>query len=123
MTNVCILDEHIDFLSKRWNMLIILELMREEQRPKRYSEIKRALSPITPKILSSRLRELRELGIIEKYVHAESVPIRSEYGLTESGRDFLNVIDAVKEWTIRWKEPKAHCRKQSCLCCMSQGKQ
>lgn len=112
----CILFQVADFISKKWSLLIILELSKGNKL-KRYSELKRSLKEITPKMLSARLKELQKEGLIEKKVTTTSVPFKSEYYLTKSGKDFLLVLKQIKIWGIKYKNPKSNCRFKDCVFC------
>ena len=64
----------VKYLTKKWTLLIILELYKGESYTRRFSELKDSLSDITPKILSERLKELEEEGIITKNIDTTSFP-------------------------------------------------
>lgn len=81
MNNDCVIFKTADFIGKKWTLLIILELSKGNEW-KRYSEIKKKMVGMTPKMLSVRLKELKKEEIIEKIVSSKSVPMRSEYKLT-----------------------------------------
>lgn len=53
----------IDILSKKWTMVIIRDLITGERR---YSELEKSLVGISPKTLSTRLRELEKMQIISR---------------------------------------------------------
>ena len=48
----CTVYKTMDFISKKWTLLILLELFKEGKEKKRYSEIKNKMDDITPKVLS-----------------------------------------------------------------------
>jgi DNA-binding HxlR family transcriptional regulator len=52
-------------------------------------------------MLSDRLRELEDEGIIERTVVPET-PIRVEYALTKKGRALASAINAITEWAHKW---------------------
>lgn len=112
----CVLFQVTGFISKKWSLLIILELSKGNKL-KRYSELKRALSGITPKMLSARLKELKKEGLIEKKITTTSVPFKTEYFLTESGKDFLVVLEQIKKWGIKNKSPSSNCKLRKCKFC------
>src|SRR5437899_3834552 len=72
----------MDLLGKRWSGLIISAL---REGPLRYSQIAERMEVIGDKMLSERLKELEEAGIVERHVLAEPV-VRVEYQLTRKGR-------------------------------------
>ena len=114
----CTIYKAMGFLGKKWSILILLELYKGEDGPKRYSEVKRKMSSITPKMLAARLRELEKGGLVKRVVDTKSIPVRSEYSLTDSGRDFVKVIRAIKSWGVKWGFGRhSYCRETDCRSC------
>ncbi|MEI7837348.1 MAG: winged helix-turn-helix transcriptional regulator, partial [Planctomycetota bacterium] len=72
-----------------WMLLIILELYKGSNHTRRFSDLRDSLDGITPKVLSERLKELEDEGILTRNVDATAFPIRSEYTLTESGLEIV----------------------------------
>ena len=108
----------VKYLTIKWTLLVILELYKGDGYTRRFSELKDAISDITPKILSERLKELEEEGIITKNVDATSFPVKCEYTLTESGVDLVNIIRDIKQWALRWKIDNIPCGEQDCKSCV-----
>jgi len=113
----CTVYRTMDYLSKRWSMLILLELFKGNGHSKRYSELKNDLLGITPKVLSTRLKELESEGLVTKVVDASSFPMRSDYTLTESGLALIDVIKSLKSWALIWKIDNEPCKKMDCGKC------
>jgi len=113
----CTIYQTANFIGKRWTLLILLELFKGENKWKRYSEIKKGLKKITPKILSVRFKELEKEKLIEKRVDSSTVPIKSEYSLTKSGEDFIKIIQDMKKWALKWKIKNIVCDKTDCKDC------
>ena len=63
----------------------------------RFGELKRRVPGITKKMLSQRLKELEEDGVVHREAYPE-VPPRVEYSLTEFGHTLRPVLDAMCEW-------------------------
>ena len=116
MDETCTIYRTIDFISKKWTLLILLELYKA-QGTKRYSELKQSLLDITPKILSTRLRELEKQGLITKNIDTNIFPIKCEYTLTASGKDFIRIIRDIKKWALEWKQKNKECASQDCKSC------
>jgi DNA-binding HxlR family transcriptional regulator len=57
----------------------------------------RASLGIAPNILARRLSALTETGLLEKRSYSERPP-RDEYVITEAGRDFLPILQAIGAW-------------------------
>lgn len=117
MDENCTIYQTIDFISKKWTLLILLELYKAHTGKKRYLELKNSLPDITPKILSTRLKELEKQGLITKKIDTSGFPIKCEYALTRSGKDFIQVIKEIKKWGLRWKIKNKVCQQQDCMEC------
>lgn len=82
------IDETFDYLGKKWSIKIIKGLFCNRNHFKDLLELNPALSS---KVLSERLKELEEKGIIEKKV-LNSNPFHTEYFLTEKGLKLNKII-------------------------------
>ncbi len=117
MRKKCAVYIAANFIGKRWTILILLELFKGKSKWKRYSELKKRLLNITPKILSSRLKELIQKGLVEKKVEIKNLPIQTKYKLTEQGMDFINIIRNIKKWSLKWKGKCKNCEETDCKDC------
>ena len=81
-------------LGKRWTGVVIGVLL---ERPARFAEIARAIPGITESMLSARLTELRDAGLLTREV-IEGPPIASLYRLTPSGEALRPALVALGEW-------------------------
>ena len=84
----------LNFISDKWKILIIRDLLTGT---KRFNELKKSLTPITQKMLTQQLRQMEEDGIISRKVYPV-VPPKVEYSLTELGKSLTPVIEAMKNW-------------------------
>jgi DNA-binding HxlR family transcriptional regulator len=84
----------MDVLAKPWNGLIIAVL---EQGPFRFSELSAQLPAIGDRMLAARLKELASHGLVARDVE-HGPPVRVSYALTEVGRGFHDVADAIRQW-------------------------
>src|SRR4051794_31479327 len=91
----------IEILSKRWNGLIINQLFFGSQR---FCTISSSM-PISGRLLSERLKELENEGIVTREVFPE-VPVRVEYTLTEKGLALKNVFKEIDRWSQEWVQIK-----------------
>jgi len=87
----------VEILSKRWNGLIINQLLSGSQR---FCTINSSM-PISGRLLSERLKELEIEGIVTREVFPE-VPVRVEYTLTEKGMALKNVFKEIDQWSQEW---------------------
>ena len=117
MDHECTVYKTMDYVSKKWMILIMLELYKGEEW-KRFSAIRDSMKEITPKVLSERLKELEAEGLVENKVYVDSFSIRSEYRLTESGIELMDVVRSLKHWALKWKIDNKPCGNQSCKVCI-----
>ncbi len=117
MDEDCTVYKTMEYLSKKWSLIILLEIYRGKYNQKRYSEIKNKIPNISPKILSSRLKELEKEGIINKKIDTSTFPVKCEYSLTGSGEDIINIIKNIKNWSLKWKIKNQICEEKNCKDC------
>jgi len=118
MDEACTVNQTVKYLTRKWTLLIILELYKGPGYTRRFSELKDSLGDITQKILSERLKELEEEGIITKKIDSSSFPVKSEYTLTKSGLELVDVIRGIKMWALKWKIDNIPCGCQDCKVCV-----
>ena len=118
MDHSCTVYKTMDYLAKKWTIMILMELNKGDSEWKRFSSIRASMKDITPKVLSERLRELESVGLIEKRVDASSFPVKSEYSLTDPGLELMDAVRSIKEWALKWKVKNTACASQSCRVCV-----
>lgn len=84
----------------KWTTLIVRDLLSGK---KRFSELQRSLDGVSPKVLSARLIFLQEQGMISKTIYP-CVPPKTEYELTQQGRQLEPVIMAMMTFGQNMKE-------------------
>ena len=87
----CPVEETAKILSRKWVLLILRDLSEGKQR---FSNLQRSLG-VSPRVLSTRLDELEEDGVLIRTCFAE-VPPRVEYALTEKGQALIPVIEEMR---------------------------
>lgn len=117
MDKTCPVYYASNLIGKRWTILIILELHKGESKAKRFHELKNRLPQLTPKILSMRLKEMEKEGLITKKVDSTTVPIKSEYALTKKGEEFIDIIEHIKQWVLKYRTAKK-CSAKDCKHCL-----
>ncbi len=80
-----------DLLGRRWAMGIIWQLSGGCLR---FNELKEKCTTISPTILSSRIKDLSEAGLIERTIDG--------YILTASGMELFKIIEPFQEWSVTW---------------------
>ena len=88
-----------ELLCTRWTMNIARELLSGSTR---FNELRRGLPRISPALLSKRLKELEQEGIVARSPTEE--PGVFAYELTPAGRDLWDVVEAMGLWGHRWLE-------------------
>jgi DNA-binding HxlR family transcriptional regulator len=89
----------IELIGKRWTGAIVWALT---ERPMRFGELGKAVPGLSDRLLSQRLRELEEEGLVQREVEA-GTPVRVTYSLTAIGADLGPAIGELKGWAKRWK--------------------
>lgn len=91
----------IEFIGKRWMGVIIYTLLKGK---KRYHELLNEIPGISDRLLTERLRELENEGLIVKET-SEASPRKVTYQLTPLGQELEKVIRAVMEWVGKAASP------------------
>jgi DNA-binding HxlR family transcriptional regulator len=69
----------------------------------RYSELRNDIPHISDKMLTSQLRELEADGYVERKVYPV-VPPKTEYSLTDKGREIMKLITVIREYGLKMIE-------------------
>jgi DNA-binding HxlR family transcriptional regulator len=93
----CAIAHGLDLVGERWALLVVRELLLG---PKRYTDLRRGLPNASPNVLSERLRELEEAGIIWRRKLPPPAGARV-YELTEWGRELEDVVVSLGRWGAR----------------------
>src|SRR4029079_6105822 len=92
-----------ELVGRRWTGAIIYVLLRARCR---FATLREAIPDITDRMLSERLQELEQEGIVERTVVPET-PVRVEYALSDKGRALVRAFDALSQWADRWVDAPA----------------
>lgn len=90
----CPVETTLMLIGDKWKVLILRDL---RSGTKRFGELKKSISGISQKVLTSNLRDMEENGLLTRAVFAE-VPPRVEYTLTELGQSMGPILDAMAAW-------------------------
>src|SRR6267142_2407325 len=88
----------IELIGRRWTGAIIFLLLKSRCR---YATLRDAIPDITDRMLSDRLQELEQEGIVARAVIPET-PVRVEYSLTKKGRALAAAFQAIADWALKW---------------------
>jgi DNA-binding HxlR family transcriptional regulator len=97
-----------ELIGRRWTGAIIFVLLKSRCR---FATLRDAIPDITDRMLSERLQELEQEGIVERTVVPET-PVRVEYALTKKGRALASAIDAIADWAHKWIELDAPAERE-----------
>lgn len=91
----------VELIGRRWTGAILRSMLAGSVR---FSDIVATVPGLSDRLLSERLKELEQQGIVHREVFAET-PVRVEYHLTEKGQALIEVIQSVSAWAERWNVP------------------
>src|SRR3954447_24170563 len=107
--NVCPeVERSFELIGKRWTGLIIYVLLSG---PKRFSEINALIPDLSKRMLTERMKELEEHGIVLRHVIPER-PVRTEYLLTQKGTELGKILVPINKWANSWMKDKKNPKKQ-----------
>lgn len=118
MQDGCTVNLTVRYIARKWTLLILLELYKGTDHTRRFSELKSCLPGITQKVLSARLKELEKEGLIENRIDSTAFPVKSEYTLTDSGLEIIDIVKGMKRWALKWKISNIECSCQDCSECV-----
>ena len=94
-TYPCTVSLTMDLVGGKWKAVILYHLKDE---PKRYSELHKEMPSVTEMTLSLQLKQLEKDGLISRKVHGRKPPIKVVYSLTDFGKSFVPILEAITEW-------------------------
>jgi DNA-binding HxlR family transcriptional regulator len=90
----CGIARALDLVGERWALLVVRELLLG---PKRFTDLRAGLPNLGPDVLSQRLRELEQAGVIQRRTLPPPAGSRV-YELTERGLELEPVVLALGRW-------------------------
>jgi DNA-binding HxlR family transcriptional regulator len=88
-----------EIVCSRWTALVVRELLCGTTR---FNDLRRGVPLMSPSLLSKRLKELEEAGVIVTVPTGQAGIV--EYRLTEAGEDLRSVVMSLGMWGQRWVE-------------------
>lgn len=89
-----------EILCSRWTTLVVRELLCGSTR---FNDLRRGVPRMSPALLSKRLKELEQSGVICITRGASGTP---EYQLSEAGEELRPLIIGLGNWAQRWMESR-----------------
>ena len=87
-----------ELLCTRWTVVLLRELLAGSSR---FNELRRGLPRVSPALLSQRLKDLEEAGIVTR-TPIPGEPGAHDYALTEAGMELRPIIEGFGKWGQRW---------------------
>lgn len=87
----------LDCIGDRWSVLALAALSRGTLR---FTEVRRAIGEISPRVLAQTLRKLERDGHVKRTVYP-TIPPKVEYTLTPMGRSLVSKIKILVSWAKR----------------------
>lgn len=84
----------MEIIGGKWKSYLIFLISQGIRRP---SDMQRAVSTATRRVLNLQLRELEFHGIVKRVIYPE-LPPKVEYYLTDFGESMLPVVEAMENW-------------------------
>ncbi len=90
----CPIERGMRIIGGKWKGSILWHL---KDGPVRFNELARQLGGATRKMVTTRLKELEEQGLISRQVLSDR-PIAVAYEITDFGRSALVILEQLKDW-------------------------
>ncbi len=104
----------LDLIGDRWTLLIIRDMLFFGKQ--RFEEFLESPEGISTNILTSRLKSLEQLGLVEKQPYSNHSR-RMNYQLTEQGQSLRPVLKTMIDWGLEnipeTRIPQKHCESQT----------
>jgi DNA-binding HxlR family transcriptional regulator len=94
-----------ELVCTRWTPLVLRELLAGSTR---FNDLRKGVPRMSPALLSKRLKELEEAGIVER--RRDAAGGGHDYHLTQAGRDLQPVVETLGVWGQRWLETRVSLR-------------
>lgn len=92
----------VELIGGKYKALILWNLADGRRR---FSELRKMMAGVTPKMLTQQLRELEAEKLISREVFAV-VPPKVEYSLTETGKSLMPILVAMRDWGAEYLRGK-----------------
>ncbi|MFI1031370.1 winged helix-turn-helix transcriptional regulator [Streptomyces sp. NPDC020951] len=100
----------MEHVTSRWGVLVLIRLL---ERPHRFAELRRSITPVGPvseKMLGQTLQSLERDGLVDRDVKPV-IPPHVDYSLTDLGREAAEQVRALALWTNERMDQVAQARE------------
>jgi len=98
----CPVNATLDVIAGKWKPSILCEL---NEGPRRFSDLKRVLTGVSEKVLSTHLRELEADGIVARREFLDGGVHATEYSFTPFGATLRPALVALAHWGLAHRKP------------------
>jgi len=91
----CTVSLAMDLIGGKWKAVILYHL---KDTHKRYTELRKEMPGVTERTLSLQLKQLEDDGLISREVYGKKPPVKVVYSLTDFGKTFIPVLNAITGW-------------------------
>jgi len=91
----CPIERGMRILGGKWTGSILWHL---KDRPVRFNDLARMVGGASKKMISERLRQLEDHGLVERKV-LDRLPVAVEYRITAFGATALDCLDKLRQWS------------------------
>jgi len=95
----CVYEKAFELFQGKWNIRVLYELSKCDTM--RFGQIQKAIPRITNTMLVKTLKELEQMGIVQREQFNE-IPPHVEYSLSESGKALLPVFYEIVKWASNY---------------------
>lgn len=88
----CPVEFALDVLGGKWKSVILAHL---KEAPRRYRDLRRLIPGLSDKMLTRRLRDLEDVGLIETMADADGARL---YVLSARGESLRPVLQSLHDW-------------------------
>lgn len=94
----CSIEKALSVIGGKWSFLVLRELF---DGTKRFGELQRAISKVSPNALTNTLKHLEAQEVLIRTAYP-TIPVKVEYSLTEKGHSLHKIIKEMKHWGSYW---------------------
>ena len=95
----CSVEAALDVIGGKWKGSILWHM---KDGPIRFNDLARQLGGASKKMISQRLKEMEDLGLVQRELLSER-PITVKYSITKFGKTALGILEDLKNWSEKNK--------------------